>query len=153
MGTLQNVKWEAFARAIAEGRTGKDAYQLAGYRRHRSNSSKLRKREEIRQRIAELQAPAAAACQVTLEQLILATQDIQVRARKANWLRVELECVQTLAKLAGLKPSVEKPAAAQHSQLVDRPGHESIEEWQARVRARTPLEEARDHPILRLPRP
>lgn len=59
MGALEHVKHEAFALEIAEGKTLLEAYKNAGYAPEPGNAKRLRKRPEVRARIAELMAEAA----------------------------------------------------------------------------------------------
>lgn len=59
MPALEHVKHEAFALEIAEGKSLLEAYKNAGYAPEPGNAKRLRKRPEVRARIAELMAEAA----------------------------------------------------------------------------------------------
>lgn len=54
MGTLENVRWEMFAQHVANGKSGADAYVLAGFKPNKANASRLKSTEPLRRRIAEL---------------------------------------------------------------------------------------------------
>jgi phage terminase small subunit len=54
LGILKNPRWEAFAHAIARGRTADAAYQEAGYAQSRGNASRLRSVEIVDRRVGEL---------------------------------------------------------------------------------------------------
>lgn len=59
MPALENVKHEAFALEVAEGRTLLEAHKAAGYVPDAGNAKRLRKRPEVRSRIQELLNEAA----------------------------------------------------------------------------------------------
>ena len=56
MPTLPNPRYEAFAQARAKGALMTDAYESAGFVRHRGRPSRLAVRPEVAERIAELRA-------------------------------------------------------------------------------------------------
>lgn len=56
MPTLENPRHEAFAQARARGALLIDAYEAAGYVRHRGHPGRLAVKEEVAERIAELRA-------------------------------------------------------------------------------------------------
>lgn len=63
MSPLKNAKHEAFARAIVEGKSGREAYKSAGYAASDAsadaNASRLLKTAKVAARVAELKAAAA----------------------------------------------------------------------------------------------
>lgn len=63
MPTLSNPKYERFARAVSEGKSGVDAYLDAGHQVSRKvaavNASRLMQKSEIKARIADLRAQRA----------------------------------------------------------------------------------------------
>lgn len=61
MPTLRDPRHELFCQNIATGIGATDAYEAAGYARHRQNASRLMTRADIRCRIAELLDASAAA--------------------------------------------------------------------------------------------
>lgn len=54
MPALQNAKWEAFAQALAAGKTRRAAQKIAGYRQHGGNATALANQPKVSARIAEL---------------------------------------------------------------------------------------------------
>ena len=56
MPTLENPRYEAFAQARAKGALLIDAYESAGFVRHRGHPSRLAWKPEVAERIAELRA-------------------------------------------------------------------------------------------------
>ena len=56
MPTLRDPRREAFAQARAKGALLIDAYESAGFVRHRGHPSRLALKEEVAERIAELRA-------------------------------------------------------------------------------------------------
>ncbi len=54
MPSLPNAKHERFAQGIADGKPVYEAYRQAGYKAHRGNSSALRAKQHISERVAEL---------------------------------------------------------------------------------------------------
>jgi phage terminase small subunit len=59
MPVLQNPRHEAFAQALAKGKSADEAYAQAGYRPSRHNASRLTTNDNVRKRVTELQARAA----------------------------------------------------------------------------------------------
>ena len=41
MPVLQNQRWELYAQHVAAGKTSTEAYELAGFKRSRSNAARL----------------------------------------------------------------------------------------------------------------
>ena len=56
MPAIPNPKHEAFCQAIIAGKSANEAYALAGFAENRGNSNKLRHKERIETRIAEIAA-------------------------------------------------------------------------------------------------
>jgi phage terminase small subunit len=71
MPALENVRHEAFALEIAEGRTLLEAHKAAGYVPEPGNAKRLRKRPEVRDRIAELRREAAEFANVRRVRVVL----------------------------------------------------------------------------------
>ena len=61
MPTLQDPRHEAFAQARAKGALLIDAYESAGFVRHRGHPSRLALKDEVADRIAELRASQTEA--------------------------------------------------------------------------------------------
>jgi hypothetical protein len=101
MAPLRNAKHEAFACALAEGKSMSEAYEIAGYKTSRPHASRLATNGNIRGRVAELQDAAAAEIQITLQSLIEEAADIQKRAAKAGQYSAAIAALIAKAKLAG----------------------------------------------------
>lgn len=71
MGALEHVKHEAFALAYAEGITLLEAHKAAGYAPDAGNAKRLRKRADVRARIAELRREAAEFANVRRVRVVL----------------------------------------------------------------------------------
>ena len=105
MAPLRNAKHEAFACALAEGKSMSEAYEAAGYKSSRPHASRLATNGNIRGRVAELQDAVATETQVTVESLINEAADIQRRATKAGQhsaLRIHYR--STTRRLAAVSP-------------------------------------------------
>lgn len=59
MPVLSDPKHEAFAQALANGKSQTDAYAIAGYKAHRQNASRLMTNDDVQARVKELQEKAA----------------------------------------------------------------------------------------------
>lgn len=59
MPALSNPKHEAFARALAKGKSADEAYVLAGYKENRGNATRLKANESVRKRVAQMVAGAS----------------------------------------------------------------------------------------------
>src|SRR5882762_5584393 len=79
MPVLQNARHEAFARAIVEGKSGREAYKLAGYKAKpggkRSGpadaaAARLLKNVQVAARIAELKGDAARTSTITAARVL-----------------------------------------------------------------------------------
>jgi hypothetical protein len=76
MTVLLNPRHEAFAQALAKGKTADEAYAQAGYRPHRSNASRLSANDNIRARVAELQHRTAEKATWTAAERLKSLQAI-----------------------------------------------------------------------------
>jgi len=70
MAVLPNARHEAFAQALAKGKTADDAYAQAGFKPDRGNASRLQQKDSIRQRVAELLEWSATVEQKATERAI-----------------------------------------------------------------------------------
>lgn len=90
MGALENVKHEAFALEVAEGRTLLEAHKAAGYVPDAGNAKRLRKRPEVRARIAELRQEAAEFANVRRVRVVLEVDRVG-RANIRDFYEPELD--------------------------------------------------------------
>ena len=102
MPILTNPKHERFAQELAKGKTGDEAYVLAGYKRNKDNASRLKASEGILARVSELLTPSATKAQITIESLTQMYLEDRRLAQEANQLSVSKGAADSLAKLYGL---------------------------------------------------
>ena len=102
MGVLSNQRHELFARALAEGKSAKDAYVSAGYKANEGNASTLSRKQHILNRSNEIKGFAAQRSEVTLESLIEEAAEIQRVSIKLEQMSAATAALTAKAKLAGL---------------------------------------------------
>lgn len=89
MPALEHVKHEAFALSVAEGKTLLEAHKQAGYVPDAGNAKRLRKRPEVRARIAELRQEAAEFANVRRVRVVLEVDRVG-RANMRDYYEREL---------------------------------------------------------------
>ena len=70
MPVLKNARHEAFAQALAKGKSADEAYAQAGYKPHRGNASTLRAKQNIVDRVAELQQKGADKASISVARVL-----------------------------------------------------------------------------------
>ena len=114
MPTLENPRYEAFAQARARGVLLMDAYESAGFVRHRGHPSRLAVKSEVAERIAELRAQQSALEDLSLVGLLASLRRI-IKAGEAS----ENPTLVNAARLAvldaaRLQVELAKAQAAEH---------------------------------------
>jgi len=102
MATLRNPRREKFALALSEGTSASQAYIDAGYKPCRQNAARMMTNDDIKARVAELQAGAAAKAEVTLETILAELADAAVVAKSKGQAQALVSAAMARAKLAGL---------------------------------------------------
>jgi hypothetical protein len=102
MPPLNNARHEAFARGLFEGHSADEAYVKAGYSENRGNASRLKANENIRARVAELQAQAAVDSKVTIESICRELDEANVVAKAKGQAAAMVSAATLRAKLSGL---------------------------------------------------
>jgi hypothetical protein len=114
MSVLSNPRHEAFAQALARGKSAAAAYAEVGYRSHRHNAAALARKKHISGRVAELQteqlaihqqsvAAAVVNTQVTIEGLIADAEAARAKAMsERGGAAAAVSAITTKAKLAGM---------------------------------------------------
>jgi hypothetical protein len=147
MPALGNPRHERFCQVFVRGETAGNArasYKAAFRKDDRRAASRLRHRDDISRRIAEVQteaasaaaagiAQAAAAHGVTVEALIAEANRLMAEGIKHKLIGAAVSALVAKAKLAGLwieraeqrNPDLALAAAA----FVDRPPQENYEQW------------------------
>lgn len=101
MTVLPNPRHEAFAQALAQGKTADEAYAQAGFRRNRGNAATLKAKQSIRNRLAELQGKAAKKVEVTVESLSAELEETRLAAFKDGQFSAAISATMGKAKLHG----------------------------------------------------
>ena len=101
MPKLANDRQELFCQALAEGKTADEAYVFAGYKENRKNASRLKTKEDVRARIAEIQGRSAARAEVTVLSLIAEAEEVRVKAIKENQLSAAIAAIKEKGILSG----------------------------------------------------
>jgi hypothetical protein len=102
MPVLKNPRHEKFVQLLFEGEPAIRAYELAGYKPHQGNSSRLRWFEMVQGRLAELQAAAAKRSEITVESLMAELEDARQKATDLNQLSAAVRATGEKIKLSGL---------------------------------------------------
>lgn len=76
MPVLRNAKHEAFAQALAKGRSQEDAYADAGFKPHRQNASRLMTNDDVRRRVEEIKGRIAEKAEWTAADRLSALKTI-----------------------------------------------------------------------------
>jgi phage terminase small subunit len=117
MPAIKNQRQEQFAQALAKGMTADAAYAEAGYKRNRGNAARLKAKESIKARIAELQQKTTEIVlkrmsitkQYVIEALLenieksLARQPVRVGPGGVEMFAYRGEVANNAIKLAGLE--------------------------------------------------
>jgi phage terminase small subunit len=102
MSILENPKWELFAQALAKGETADQAYVTAGYKENRGNAARLKAKQNILNRVAEILEKAAVRTEITVQSLTEMYLDDRRMARALGQMGVSKGAADSIAKLHGL---------------------------------------------------
>lgn len=102
MAPLKNARHEKFALALAEGKSATEAYTFAGYKPCRKNAARLTTKDDIKARLAEIQAAAAKATEVTVESLLQELEGARKRADSLDQLNAAIRTIEAKAKVLGI---------------------------------------------------
>ena len=114
MPVLENPRLEAFAQARAKGALLDDAYEAAGYVLARGHSSRLAKRPDVADRLAELRAELASAEDISPRAFFLALLRVAKTAEEAKTPASVREARLALLDAAKLRNALDQ------SHLADR---------------------------------
>lgn len=118
MPALENVRWERFAQELAKGTSALAAYEIAGFKSGKQNSARLREREVIKARLAELQAPAVKKTLITIDTLTAELEEARLLAIKLGQSSAAVSAAMGKAKLLGfLIERVETGAPGEFEEL------------------------------------
>jgi phage terminase small subunit len=102
MLTLENQRHELFVQELAKGKSAHEAYTLAGYKPSRKNAARLRTNEDIRARLAELQAATAKSNKITIESICAELDEATQVAKQKGQAAAMVSASALRAKLGGL---------------------------------------------------
>ncbi len=102
MAPLRNTRHERFCQALLEGKSADAAYVEAGFQENRGNASRLKAKESIRGRLAELQAEAAQRSEITIETICRELDQACAVARVKGQASAMVSASSLRAKLGGL---------------------------------------------------
>lgn len=102
MPVLSNPRHEAFAQALAKGKSAADAYTDAGYNPSRSAASRLSTNVNVMSRVTELQGRVAKKAEVTIESLAAEYDEVRQLAIAEKQLSAANQSTAGKAKLFGL---------------------------------------------------
>ncbi len=114
MPILDNPRLEAFAQARARGALLDDAYESAGYVLNRGHSSRLAKRQDVAERLAELRAELTAVEDISPRAFIIALLRVAKAAEETKTSTSVREARLALVDAAKLRNAMDK------TQKVDR---------------------------------
>ena len=100
MPVLRNAKHEAFAQALAKGRSQEDAYADAGFKPHRQNASRLMTNDDVRRRVEEIKGRIAEKAEWTAADRLSALKSIFDREAE-NDARVAISAIAEANKMQG----------------------------------------------------
>lgn len=102
MPVLKNARHEAFAQAVAKGKSAAEAYANAGFKPHRQNAARLMTKDDVAARIAELQQKVAKKVEVTVESLAGELEEARAVALQEKQSSAAVQATMGKAKLFGL---------------------------------------------------
>lgn len=100
MPVLRNSRHEAFAQALAKGKSADEAYQDAGFKPHRGNASRLSANESIEKRVEEIKTRVAEKAEWTSADRLKMLADI-AKANKGKDPRVTVSAIAEANKMQG----------------------------------------------------
>lgn len=102
MPVLKNPRHEAFAQALAEQKTADEAFVIAGFKPSRGNASRLKAKDSVRARVAELLEKRSRKSDVTVESLARELDEAREIAIKEGQSAAAVSATMSKAKLFGL---------------------------------------------------
>lgn len=102
MPVLSNPRHEAFAQALAKGKSATEAYAQAGYKPHQPSASRLLSNAMVAARVEELQGRVARKVEVTVESLACELEEARSIALKEKQSSAAVQATMGKAKLFGL---------------------------------------------------
>ncbi|MEK1891669.1 MAG: terminase small subunit [Phyllobacterium sp.] len=151
MPTLSNPKWEAFARAVVQGRPASHAYARAykvSGNAAEVNGCKLLRNTKVANRVAELKSKAATRTEKTVASLVAELDDVIVFARQCHNPSAMIAAIAQQSRLLGLEAPRQLEIAHKPAPLPTRTLELSVEEWTAQFSTPLRLPEPSRPPTL-----
>jgi phage terminase small subunit len=101
-GPLKDERRERYCQELAKGLVQDEAYERAGFVRNRSHAARLAVKPEVRARVAELLARAAAKAEVTVADIARQLDEDREFARKKSSAAAAVSATLGKAKVLGL---------------------------------------------------
>ncbi|WP_457663684.1 hypothetical protein [Sinorhizobium medicae] len=102
MPVLKNARHEAFAQALAKGKSATEAYEDAGFTPHRQNASRLMTNDDVCSRVKELQAKTVKKVEITVDSLAFELEEARALALAEKQTSAAVSATMGKAKLFGL---------------------------------------------------
>jgi len=139
MPALRNPRYERFAQLLASGKTMTDAHELAGYKRNGGNAAWLARKEEISERVTEINnetlererktaSVAAERAAITRQGLIEKVEEIRAAAMEAGQYSAAVAATKEIGVLAGIRIERSERGAPGEFDWIDKL---SVDELQA----------------------
>lgn len=100
MPILKNARHEAFAQALAIGKTADEAYAAAGYKPNRGNATRMKANESVRKRVTEIVAKISEKAEWSAADRLSALKRIS-DASEDNDPRVAVSAIAEANKMQG----------------------------------------------------
>ena len=128
MGILQNERWELYAQKLAAGENATSAYQSVGFKRSRSNASRLSANESVRRRVCEIQAAGAKSAEVSVASLLDELETARAQAQTLGQLSAAVRATAEKARISGLLIERQQVEITQPDFTVDMSASEILQE-------------------------
>ena len=122
MPVLKNARHEAFAQALAKGKTQEEAYALAGYKPSRHHASHLATKRNVADRVAEIKARVADRAEWSAAERIAMLDRIAADNEKKD-PRAAISAIAETNKMTGAYAPVKQEIDLRHS-FTDLPDDE-----------------------------
>jgi len=117
---LRNAKHEAFAQALAKGRSQEDAYADAGFKPHRQNASRLMTNDDVRRRVEEIKGRIAEKAEWTAADRLSALKSIFDREAEKD-ARVAISAIAEANKMQGSYAAAKMDHTSSDGSMSPRP--------------------------------
>lgn len=114
MPVLKNAKHEAFAQAVAKGKTQDEAYAAIGFKPHRQNAHRLMTRDDVKARVLEIKNRVAEKAEWSAADRLAMLKRIATAHEKKD-ARVAVSATAEANKMQGSYAPVKQEIDLRHS--------------------------------------